>query len=525
MYTRFFGLNEKPFSITPDPRYLYMSRRHADALAHLLYGISESGGFIQLTGEVGTGKTTLVRSMLERLPEQADVAVVLNPQLSTLEFLQTICEELGVALRANVSTKALIDALNLHLLEAHARGRRTVVIVDEAQNLSTEVLEQVRLLTNLETAKQKLLQIILIGQPELREVLERNDMRQLAQRITGRYHLEPLSREETQGYIQHRIKVAGGQNEVFTNKATQEIYRLSGGVPRLVNVIADRALLAAYTRETRIVNPALVRRAGAEVSGKQELGSRQVTGMVALAVAGFGLLGVGLWRAFNPNTDLAGLSTAAAVTLQQTSILQPVFDDTALLADTDTAFASLFGLWGIDYAPSELPPCEWARSQNLACLFQQGSWAHIRRLNRPAILTLTGEDGKQYQAVLDGLRGDQASLLFGNRRYRVSLNELSNHWFGDHLLLWQPPNNTIRALAPGMRDAVVPWLRDSLEQILGTSVAANDPLVYDQPLEMQVRDYQRTRRLTVDGLVGAQTQILITSDLDLANIPKLAESD
>ena len=525
MYTRFFGLNEKPFSITPDPRYLYMSRRHADALAHLLYGISESGGFIQLTGEVGTGKTTLVRSMLERLPEQADVAVVLNPQLSTLEFLQTICEELGVTPPSQISAKALVDSLNWHLLEAHARGRRTVVIVDEAQNLSTDVLEQVRLLTNLETAKQKLLQIILIGQPELRELLERNDMRQLAQRITGRYHLEPLSRDETQGYIQHRIKVAGGQNEVFTSKATQEIFRLSGGVPRLVNVIADRALLAAYTRETRVVNPSLVRRAGAEVSGKRELDPRHLAGMGALALAGFGLLAIGLWRAFDSNTDLAGLSTAEAVTAQPASILQPIFEDSALRADTDTAFASLFGLWGVDYMPGELPACEWARSQNLACLFQQGSWAHLRRLNRPAILTLTGENGTQYQAVLDGLRGDQASLLFGSRRYRVSLNELSNHWFGDHLLLWQPPDNTIRDLAPGMRDAVVPWLRDSLEEIMGASVATSDPLLYDPPLETQVRDYQRARRLTVDGLVGAQTQILISSDLDLANTPKLAESD
>lgn len=524
MYTRFFGLNEKPFSITPDPRYLYMSRRHADALAHLLYGISESGGFIQLTGEVGTGKTTLVRSMLERLPEQADVAVVLNPQLSTLEFLQTICEELGVALPAEISTKALVDSLNWHLLEAHARGRRTVVIVDEAQNLSPDVLEQVRLLTNLETAKQKLLQIILIGQPELRELLDRNDMRQLAQRITGRYHLEPLSREETSGYIQHRIKVAGGQNEAFTNKASHEIYRLSGGVPRLVNVIADRALLAAYTRETRVVNPALVRRAGAEVTGKRELDRRQLVGMGVLAVVGLGLLGVGLWRAFSTDTNLTGLSSASAVTTQPASILQPIFEDAALMADTDTAFSSLFELWGVDYTPSELPACEWARSRNLACLFQQGSWAHLRRLNRPAILTLTGESGAQYQAVLDGLGGDQASLRFGNRRYLVSLNELSNHWFGEHLLLWQPPNNTIRALAPGMRDSVVPWLRDSLERIMGASVVVTDPLLYDPPLESQVRDYQRARRLTVDGLVGAQTQILISSDLDLADTPKLAES-
>ena len=198
MYASFFGLSEKPFSITPDPRYLYLSERHAEALAHLIYGVKESGGFIQLTGEVGTGKTTLVRSLLQQLPDFADVAVVLNSQLSRVEFLSSICEELHVPLpEQRNSIKALTDALNVYLLENHSKGRRTILIVDEAQNLRVEVLEQVRLLTNLETAKQKLLQIILIGQPELRELLARNDMRQLAQRITGRYHLEPLTREET----------------------------------------------------------------------------------------------------------------------------------------------------------------------------------------------------------------------------------------------------------------------------------------------------------------------------------------
>ncbi len=523
MYTRFFGLNEKPFSITPDPRYLYMSRRHADALAHLLYGISESGGFIQLTGEVGTGKTTLVRGMLERLPEQASVAVVLNPQLTTIEFLQTICEELGIELPKEVTTKALIDKLNWHLLEAHAKGRRTVVIVDEAQNLSTDVLEQVRMLTNLETAKQKLLQIILIGQPELRELLDRNDMRQLAQRITGRYHLEPLSRSETSGYIKHRLKVAGGLNEIFTAKANNEIYRLSGGVPRLVNVIADRALLAAYTRETRTVSPSLVRRAGAEVTGKRPLDRRQL-GMAVLAVAGLGLLAVGLWRALNPATISPAESASAAAKTPPASMLQPIFDGLGLAADTDTAFKTLFRLWGVEYTRGELPPCEWARDQGLACLFQQGAWAHLRRLNRPAILTLTDQDGAEFQAVLDSLRGDQASLLFGERRYLVSLDELSNHWFGDHLVLWQPPGNAIRALAPGMRDAMVPWLRDSLVQIMGTSVEMADALVYDPPLEALVKNYQRARRLTVDGLVGAQTQILIQTDLDEAATPLLARA-
>ena len=269
MYTSFFGLNEKPFAITPDPRYLFLSERHGEALAHLVYGVTESGGFMQLTGEVGTGKTTLVRTLLQnKLPNNADVAVVLNPRLSVIEFLETICEELGIlAPELRGSVKALVDALNRQLLNAHAEGRRVILVVDEAQNLSRDVLEQVRLLTNLETAKQKLLQIILIGQPELRELLAREDLRQLAQRITGRYHLEPLSRDETAQYIEHRLRVAGALGEVFDSAAKREVYRLTDGVPRLINVICDRALLGAYSRETRRVNRRLVRRAAAEIKG------------------------------------------------------------------------------------------------------------------------------------------------------------------------------------------------------------------------------------------------------------------
>jgi type II secretory pathway predicted ATPase ExeA len=245
MYTSFFGLHEKPFAITPDPRYLYLSERHAEALAHLLYGITEAGGFIQLTGEVGTGKTTVVRTLLSRIPENADVAVIMNPRITPAEFLMTICEELGLAV-PNVyrdSVKELVDALNHRLLSAHAEGRRVVLIVDEAQNLSSEVLEQLRLLTNLETATQKLLQIILIGQPELRTLLGRNDLRQLAQRITGRYHLNPLTRGETAGYVQHRLRVAGaGTNfETFTKNSLAEVHRLAAGIPRVINVICDRA--------------------------------------------------------------------------------------------------------------------------------------------------------------------------------------------------------------------------------------------------------------------------------------------
>ena len=271
MYTSFFGLGEKPFAITPDPRYLFMSERHAEALAHLLYGINEAGGFIQLTGEVGTGKTTVVRSLLERMPGHADVAVILNPQLTPVEFVLTICEELGIFMRDDdaSSIKDLVDLLNKRLLEAHAKGRRVVVIVDEAQNLTPETLEQVRLLTNLETASQKLLQIILIGQPELREVLARVELRQLAQRITGRYHLDPLSRAETAAYVNHRLKVAGSASgEIFSAAALREVHRLSSGIPRIINVICDRALLGAFTQEQHRIGPSLVREAAGEVYGR-----------------------------------------------------------------------------------------------------------------------------------------------------------------------------------------------------------------------------------------------------------------
>src|ERR1700722_10614548 len=271
MYLSFFGLNEKPFAITPDPRYLYLSERHAEALAHLLYGINEAGGFVQLTGEVGTGKTTIVRSLLAQTPKDAEIALILNPKMTATEFLLTICEELGIGVpdSAAESLKDLVDILSGYLLRAHAGGRRVVVVVDEAQNLAPTVLEQVRLLTNLETNTQKLLQIILIGQPELRELLARNELRPLAQRVTGRYHLNPLSNEETVAYVRHRLRVSGATSDIFSTLALAELYHLSSGVPRVINVIADRALLGAYTQGRHRVTSGLVRTAAAEVCGRR----------------------------------------------------------------------------------------------------------------------------------------------------------------------------------------------------------------------------------------------------------------
>lgn len=286
MYLQHFGLISTPFSIAPDPRYLFMSERHREALAHLSYGI-RSGGFVMLTGEVGTGKTTICRALLARIPDDTDVALILNPNLSAVELLETVCDEFGIGTPGDgASIKRYIDLLNQHLLDAHANNRNSVLIIDEAQNLGPDVLEQMRLLTNLETDERKLLQIVIVGQPELRDMLERADLRQLAQRITARYHLEPLTRQEVADYVAHRLEVAGVHRPLFTPAALDRLYRASGGIPRLVNSMGDRALLGAYVEGRDRVTPRIVSMASREVTG----GSARQSGRHAASGPRAGLL-------------------------------------------------------------------------------------------------------------------------------------------------------------------------------------------------------------------------------------------
>src|SRR5438309_5692705 len=267
MYAAYFGLTERPFSLAPDPRYLFLSEGHREALAHLVYGL-QGGGFVQLTGEVGTGKTTVCRALLDQLPVDVDVAMIFTPRLTAVELLSAVCDELHVPYPAGAtSLKVLVDSLSRALLDGHARGRRTVVIIDEAQNLSMEVLEELRLLTNIETTRDKLLQVILIAQPELVNLMERPALRQLAQRITARYHLRPLSYTETRAYVRHRLQIAGQRQMIFTPVALRVIHRRSGGVARLINNICDRALLGAFGRTKRRVTAGTARQAALEVSG------------------------------------------------------------------------------------------------------------------------------------------------------------------------------------------------------------------------------------------------------------------
>ena len=298
MYLEHFNLTERPFSITPDPRFLYMSARHREALAHLLYGLGDGGGFVQLTGEVGTGKTTICRCLLEQIPDNVDLALVLNPKVTAIELIATVCDELGVSYdEKDVSVKSLTDVLNRYLLDAYARGRHTVLIIDEAQNLSADVLEQVRLLTNLETSTQKLLQIILIGQPELRTLLAREDMRQLAQRVTARYHLKPISREETSAYIKHRLQICGTSQPVFNKRAVDRIQHLSGGIPRLINVLCDRSMLGAYVEGKKQVDTRVVKKAAHEVlalDGEEQVRSNRLPVLLA-ALLVLLVIGAALW--------------------------------------------------------------------------------------------------------------------------------------------------------------------------------------------------------------------------------------
>ena len=268
MYDKYFGLTDKPFSIAPDPRYLFMSEQHREALAHLVYGVGDGGGFVLLTGEVGTGKTTVCRCLLEQLPEHTRLAFILNPKLSTTELLATVCDELHIDYPKDANLKLLNDALNEFLLTSHAKGLKIVLMIDEAQNLSTETLEQIRLLTNLETNKEKLLQIILIGQPELKDLLAKHELRQLAQRITARFHLRPLTLDECEAYILHRLEVSGFNDSLlFDEKAIKELYKRTGGVPRLINVLCDRSMLGAYAGNLKQISQSVVKRAASEVMG------------------------------------------------------------------------------------------------------------------------------------------------------------------------------------------------------------------------------------------------------------------
>lgn len=529
MYTAYFGLREQPFTIAPDPRYLYMSAQHQEALAHLLYGMKSDGGFVLLTGEVGTGKTTVCRRLLGEIPEQADIAVIFNPKLTVVELLETICDELLIPHPPQSTVKALVDRLNARLLETNAAGRKTVLIIDEAQSLSAEVLEQLRLLTNLETDRRKLLQIILLGQPELRDILSRPEMRQLAQRITARYHLGTLNCQEVAGYIRHRLEVAGCDRPIFSAAALRSVCRHSRGVPRLVNLICDRALLGAFTRNHGVVKPAIIRQAAREVlfeTAPRSLWLPRLAALGVLLCAGvaIGVLAGQSWWPLSPAVEQQVPAVTAAPVpppAEPPPTAAPVLPAQlpgewpagfAAGRAADDAFGDLFALWGVELPAGARDPCRFAESVGLRCLARQDSLVALRNLNRPAVLTLYDDAGRPFHVLLAGLDGDRARFVAGGQLYDLDVVVLESRWYGEFQLLWRPPGFYAAPVSPGGRGPAVAWLADALASLELYPRSGGEERLEGHLLGALKR-YQLAAGLVPDGLLGPQTLIHLLNAL------------
>jgi general secretion pathway protein A len=534
MYLDHFGLREPPFSITPDPRFVFLSERHRDALAHLSYGIGQGGGsgFVQLTGEVGTGKTTISRLLLEQLPQTTRVALILNPLLSPVELLEAIGEELRIDLAdRHGSVKALVDALNAYLLDAHATGLRVVLIIDEAQNLSAAALEQVRLLTNLETSTQKLLQIVLLGQPELREQLARPELRQLAQRITARYHLEPLDVDESEAYLMHRWAVAGGTQFPFARSAARRLHRHAGGVPRLLNVIAERALLAGYARSEQPIGDRLVDAAAAEVLAPQVRPSRLPWMLGTIMLLALTVVGLGYWRLESVPPQHAAARVAAKrpraptkVAAARAAAPQPVY--ARLDADTfaqrlaasdsnpQSAWTRLLALWSVhpdEIGSASALTCPTVLSPGVFCATGKARLSELAQFDRPALLKLHAGDHAVWVLML-GLDASQALLQLDGDTFTVHRGALEDALDG-YATIWRGPQVLDPPLKHGDSGSGVDWLRLRLLPSRIPASASSDERTttssYDSELVAAVRGVQRDFGLHSDGVVGPETLLAL----------------
>lgn len=589
MYNAYFGFKEAPFSIAPDPRYLYMTGQHREALAHLVYGLNSEGGCILLTGEVGTGKTTVCRCLLEQIPERANIALVLNPKVSATELLETICDELKITYPDEGNTaKTYTDSINRFLIEANARNEKTVLIIDEAQNLDSTVLEQLRLLTNLETNQRKLLQIIILGQPELLDILSRKEMRQLSQRITARFHLQALTRSEVKAYISHRLAVAGQNARLFPDQTIKQLYRLSKGIPRLINILCDRALLGAYVQSKPTVDTLTLTTAAKEVFGELKPGKKKFNSgnwlQMAAIVASFGIITVLIALSFHyiEPAFITKLETPEPVTKKELAV-QEIAEDTALelamvkpipdieeiiatetiaiKTDTaeknitntaedsltippepvidmieefilsieennkDEAYTALFKIWKHEYPGSKtINACAHAQTEGLSCFHNRGNLNSLRKLNRPAVLKLYNEDGKIAYAILTQLNYEKARLDTGWVNFEIDIALLETHWYGEYTLLWQKPPFYRAAVQPGSSGPIVQWLDQQLTRLYGQSDVPTIHNIYSDELVLNVKKFQQSKGLIPDGVVGPLTFIHLNSVIG-AQTPLLSNRD
>ncbi|SUI60560.1 ExeA family protein [Shewanella morhuae] len=537
MYKAFYGLSDNPFSIAPNPHYLFLSDRHREALAHLTYGLGETGGFVLLTGEVGTGKTTVSRCLLGQLPDNTDTAFILNPSLTELELLATLCDELKISYGDNPTLKQLIDHLSRFLLANHSKGRNTVLIIDEAQHLRPEVLEQLRLLTNLETDTKKLLQVILIGQPELQLLLKRQELRQLAQRITARYHLLPLNEDEIGLYVLHRLQVAGRFEPLFTGKAIKVLQKYSGGIPRLINLLCERALMAGYAQSRVPIDHHMVRQAAAEVLGEIEPTQHKYLWPTVTTIVLLMAFGVSYWlltdKPVNAATSLVSqpklapsganpqeLSTTAAahevahpinlssIEPQQTLVASP---NQRLLNDAinqsrniDTAFAGLFSVWGkVPY--KGLTACQSAVEQELACYQQQGNWMSLTRLNYPAVVYLVDDHQQDFYGAVIAIDGEQLLMQLGEQQLWIDKAWFNQHFSGTFEILWQAPNLPMMDISQKSSPGQLQWLENALAHVSNRNARRVNQ--FDVTLENDLKAFQSQHGLKADGIAGNQTLV------------------
>jgi general secretion pathway protein A len=552
MYLKHFSLNERPFTISPDPRFLFMSNRYREALAHLTYGVQEGGGFVLLTGEVGTGKTTVCRCLLQQLPEKTRLAFVLNPKLNSVELLATICDELKVEYPENcTSLKILTDKLSAYLLKSYQDGYNVVVMIDEAQNLATEVLEQIRLLTNLETNQKKLLQIILVGQPELQEKLAQRDLRQLAQRITARYHLRPLNIKETVAYVLHRVRIAGSQKSPFSRDAIEYLHAKTMGIPRLVNTICDRALFAAAARQKDKVDKKIMAQAVMEVMGESKSANQkqgfqnqgyQTQSLNALgtmfwvkplfvSIAIVSVIFAAYWLGQQNNTSQ--LVSQKQLEQRQATEIKPHIEENLISQligeqrwdyNGNWSMQSLLSLWQIDYSPiRDGNYCEFSATYGLECSEYQGNWQQLREFNRPAILKFSAGLQGEFWGTLKALKGQNALMVFGDKESQISLEKLSTLWTGKYILLWQSPQGFDGDIKIGDKGEAVSWLSQSLidiNQLTLTDEEVTPTAIFDVNLKEKLINYQTKRNINADGIVGMQTILKINAE-NLPGIPLL----